>query len=82
MFFSALQSCKPYDVLKGYNPLVVVRPLLFQILNEAGDFPVELHHHPELEKTQKEIVVDFTSCRGDMVQNSTGLGDLVFMLLT
>lgn len=30
---------------KGYNPLIVVRPLLFQILNEAGDFPVQLHHH-------------------------------------
>lgn len=30
---------------KGYNPLIVVRPLLFQIFNEAGDFPVQLYHH-------------------------------------
>lgn len=40
----------------------MVRPLLFQILNEAGDFPVELHHHPGLEKTQKEIVAEVTWC--------------------
>lgn len=30
---------------KGYDPLIVVRPLLFQILNQAGDFSVQLHHH-------------------------------------
>lgn len=24
----------------------MVRPLLSQVLNEAGDFPVKLHHHP------------------------------------
>lgn len=31
---------------KGYDALVVVRPLLLQVLDEAGDFPMELHHHP------------------------------------
>lgn len=30
---------------KGYDPLIVVGPLLFQILDEAGDFSVQLHHH-------------------------------------
>lgn len=42
---------------KGYNPLVMISPLLFQILYEAGNFPVELHHHPE--KTEKTFDVNF-----------------------
>lgn len=40
----------------GYNPLVMVGPLLFQILYEAGDFPVQLNHHPVLEKRQQDGV--------------------------
>lgn len=40
---------------KGYNPLVVVSPLLFQVFDETGDFPVELHHHPESQKTKGEL---------------------------
>lgn len=31
----------------------MVCPLLFQVLDEAGHFPVELHHHPGLEKTEE-----------------------------
>lgn len=34
------------SAIKGYDALVVVRPLLFQVLDEAGNFPMELHHHP------------------------------------
>lgn len=64
-FFSKLK-CNQYSSMKvqniwcfkGYNPLVMVRPLLFQILNEAWDFPVKLHHHPGLEKTPKDILDD------------------------
>lgn len=38
-----------WNVVEGYNPLVVIRPLLLQVLDEAGDFSVKLNHHPGLE---------------------------------
>lgn len=38
---------------KGYDALVVVGPLLLQVLDEAGDFPMELHHHPAQEQVFK-----------------------------
>lgn len=60
---------------EGYNALVLVCPLLFQIINEAGDFPVELHHHPENERRVDLQAAVVTWCR-------TAPGDLVSVLRT